>query len=91
MNIALYVFYKSVFKFKNNIVYFRECRCEMLFHGTWFIMMLNTLFKIISWFLHLEFLCLLQIYSLFSEEVVRLKGLLNVACSFIHVDLYRAV
>lgn len=71
MNIALYIFYKSVRKIENNTVYFREFRCEMLFHDTRFIMMLNycMLFKIFSWFLHLDFLCLLHIYSLFSEEI----------------------
>lgn len=39
VNIALYIFYKAVCKFENNIVHFRECRCEMLFQL--FIMMLN--------------------------------------------------
>lgn len=57
MNIAFYIFHKSVCKFE--IIYFRECRYEMLFHGTRFIVMLNycILFKIFSWFLHLEFIC----------------------------------
>lgn len=33
--ICILHFYKSVCKFEINIVYFRECRYEMVFHGTW--------------------------------------------------------